>query len=421
MDILLDGLDFWIPAVGVTLAVAVLTALALLRGAGGGGEAAGVRRELRVYADQLREIERDAARGVIAPDEAGRLRAETARRLLEADRAGADAAARAPRPARALALALVAAAVAVAAGVYAWRGAALYRDRPLTARLAEAAALRANRPGQAELEAAWAASGQRPAPPEPDPQFAALMDRLRATVAERPDDLTGQRLLAQNEARLERFAAAARAQARVLELLPDDTPPAERLEELQRHAQFLIAATGGLVSPEAEAVLETILRRDPENGFARFFLGVMFDQTGRPDLTFRIWRRLLEDSPPDAPWVPDLRANLETLAAIAGVRYTLPPEAGTRGPTRGDIEAAASMDAQARQAMITSMVEGLAERLAAQGGPAQDWARLVQALGVLGQTARAGEVWAEARRVFAEDPEGMALIDAAARAAGLDG
>jgi cytochrome c-type biogenesis protein CcmH len=412
----MSGWEFWVPAVGITLMVAALAVLALMRGARATDEEAGTRRELRVYADQLREIERDRGRGLVDGPEAERLRIETARRLLEADRATAGLrTGESPRAARVLALGLVAVSVALAAWVYGRIGAPLYADQPLAVRHAEAARARAERPPQAALEAMWLAAPQREVPPEPDPAFAALMEQLRSAVAGRPDDLTGQRLLAQNEARLGRFAEAAAAQARVVALLPPETPEPERVAEMTRQAQFMIAAAGGVVSPETDRVLEAVLVRDPSNGFSRFFLGVMFDQTGRPDLTFGLWRRLLEDSTPDAPWVPDLRANLELLAAVAGVRYSLPPEGATggRGPSAQDIAAAEEMDPAARAEMIGGMVEGLSARLATQGGPPEDWARLVRALAVLGQTERARAIRDEARLVFADQPDARALIDAA--------
>ena len=72
-----------------------------------------------------------------------------------------------------------------------------------------------------------------------------------------------------------------------------------------------------------------------------------------------------------------------------------------------------------RQAMIRGMVDGLAERLATEGGPAEDWARLIRALGVLGDTDRARAIWDEARTVFADTP-GLPTVQAAAEAAGLN-
>jgi cytochrome c-type biogenesis protein CcmH len=45
--------------------------------------------DLVIYRDQLTEVDRDLARGVIPADEAGRLRIEVQRRMLDADRAAA--------------------------------------------------------------------------------------------------------------------------------------------------------------------------------------------------------------------------------------------------------------------------------------------------------------------------------------------
>ena len=84
-----------------------------------------------------------------------------------------------------------------------------------------------------------------------------------------------------------------------------------------------------------------------------------------------------------------------------------------------DMAAAADMTSGERQQMIGNMVEGLAARLSNQGGTPEEWARLINALGVLGQADRARSIWAEARQVFADQPDAMAQIDAAARQQGF--
>lgn len=407
----MENLAFWGPALALAGISVALIVLGLVRGARLRTEAPTTqdRRELRIYADQLREIERDTARGLIDPAEAQRLRTEVARRLLDADRAERAPLREAPRAARIVALATVPAVIAVALVVYLQAGAPMYPDMPLAARHAEAAQMRASRPDQATLEADWALV--RPAQTDPDPQYVALMEQLRAALATRPDDLRGHRLLAQNEANLRNFAAAAAAQARVVALQGADVALVDQV----LLAEYLVAAAGGVVSPQAERVLESILRRDPRNLQARYYTGLMFAQTGRPDLTFQLWRGVLDDSTPDAPWVPSIRATIEDLAAISGVRYTLPPLAvqGGRGPSADDIAAAEALDGDDRAAMIGAMVEGLATRLGNQGGPPEDWARLIQALGVLGQVDRARAIWSEARLVFAESPAALELIQAA--------
>jgi cytochrome c-type biogenesis protein CcmH len=77
------------------------------------------------------------------------------------------------------------------------------------------------------------------------------------------------------------------------------------------------------------------------------------------------------------------------------------------------------MDPAAREAMIRSMVEGLSDRLANEGGSASEWAQLIRAYGVLGEAATALPILEEARGAFAGNEAALAEIEAAARDAGL--
>ena len=54
-----------------------------------------------------------------------------------------------------------------------------------------------------------------------------------------------------------------------------------------------------------------------------------------------------------------------------------------------------------------------------EGGPASDWARLIVSLGVLGEMDRAEAIWAEAQTRFADHPQDLAVVEEAARQAGL--
>ena len=96
-----------------------------------------------------------------------------------------------------------------------------------------------------------------------------------------------------------------------------------------------------------------------------------------------------------------------------------PLENSPPGPSAGDVAAAEDMSDEDRQEMIRGMVEGLAERLSSEGGTAEEWARLITALGVLGETERAGTILAEARQVFWDDAAGLSAIEAAGERAGL--
>ncbi len=401
---------FWTLAIALAAGLSLILALAARSGAGIGGGA----EDLGVYRDQMAELERDLGRGVIAPGEAEQARTEIARRILAADRALGAMAPTATAP-KSATWALVGAMV-VLVGIggplgYAWLGAPGYPDLGIAERRRVAEAARAERLPQAQAEARVLAL--RDPPPAPSPEFAALIAQLREAVAARPDDLQGLALLARNEAALGNFGAAVVAQRHIIAVIGE----AARAEDFSALADLMVLATGGYVSPEAEAAADAALARDPRNGAARYFKGLADAQTGRYDRAFATWAELLAEGPEDAGWIAPIEAQIGTLAAMAGVAYT--PPAPTTGPSAADVAAAGEMTEAERQEMIRTMVEGLAERLASAGGPAADWARLIGALAVLGQTDRARAIWAEAQTVFADQPADIAALAEAAARAGI--
>jgi cytochrome c-type biogenesis protein CcmH len=310
-------------------------------------------------------------------------------------------------------------ALAASLGLYRYLGAPGLEDRPIARRIAEAEALRRDRPDQAAAEAEALAAGALPAISEPDPAYGELIGRLREAVAERPDDLQGQQLLMRHEAGLGNFAAASAAQARVVALMGDEASA----DDYAALAELQVMAAAGYVAPEAEAALAAALARDPGHGSARYYLGLLEAQTGRPDRAFRLWRDLLEEGPETAPWVAPVREQIDLLAAAAGVRYQ-PPEAlqppeTLAGPDADAIAAAGAMSAEDRDAMIRGMVDRLGTRLAEAGGTPAEWARLINALGVLGETENARAVYAEARGSFAGQDAALAELRVAAEAAGV--
>ncbi|RUS60620.1 c-type cytochrome biogenesis protein CcmI [Pseudorhodobacter sp. E13] len=399
---------FWAAAAAIALVVAVILIKALRRKPAEAAQSAVF--DSQVYRDQLREIERDQARGVIAEDEAQRLRSEVARRLLAADRAEAVPEVSAVGPQSAVVIGVVAVVLAAGFGGYAYLGQPGYGDLPLQARITVAEERRADRPAQAALESALP---PRPPLQQVDPSFLDLVEKLRAAVAQRPDDLQGQQLLARNEANLGNLTAAYKAQERVIAIKGDAASDADVLTQ----ATLMVQAADGQVSPEAEALFAKVLARSPKDDTALFFTGIVNMQVGRYDLAFRYWRDVMENAPDSSPWKPEVRARIESLAEVAGVRYQLPEEPGLRGPSADDVAAAEDMSAEDRQAMIRSMVEGLNDRLATEGGSAEEWARLILALGNLGEKDRAAAIYAEAQKKFeGRTVELSGLKDAAVQA-----
>lgn len=406
---------FWIVSGALALVVSVITGLTLMRGRVGDKPPAAY--DLQVYRDQLKEVDRDLARGVIGDEDAERMRAEISRRVLAADaqlQQGGDTGGQPGRGGLVVAVVLGAVLAAGSVWVYSQVGAPGYRDLPLQTRLAESDAARANRLAQSEAE-----SRVPPAPMNPNAteEFLTLMAQLRETVKNRPDDLRGLTLLARNEAGLGDYIAAYKAQNRIIEVKGDDAGPAD----YAYLAELMISAAGGYVSSDAEAALRAALELDPRNPPARYYLGLYLMQVDRPDAAFRTWDALLRESSADAPWVAPIRDRIEEVAWRAGeTDYTLPPLDGAApGPTAEDMAAAEDMTPEERQQMIRGMVDGLSARLATEGGTADEWARLIRALGVLGETDQAQAIWSEAQTIFAATPDDMAIVQQAAQAAGV--
>lgn len=395
--------EFWSAA----LLLALLVLAICLRMMRQSGEKPSELPEIALYRAELAQLDADIKTGKINAGAAETLRAELSRRLLRADAARGDAQFATGLP-PAVILAVLAIALTGAVLIYFNLGRPGAADMPIAGRFAAADQLRANRPTQAVLEADFAV------PDVPlDASYVELVADLRAALADRPDDLQGYRLLTTAEARMGNLPAAAAAQARVVGIQGDAAP----IGELSTLHELMIAAAGGQISPETETVLRRILTADPQNKLARFRLGDLHRQTGRPDLTFRLWSQLLEEGPELAPYIPEIRAEIETLALYAGAgRYAPPP---VRGPDAADIAAAEGLSDADRRAMIENMVTGLSDRLATDGGTAQEWAQLIQAYGVLGQTDRAAAIWAEAEHKFDADSPGGQAIRAAAAAAGV--
>ncbi|MEN8935570.1 MAG: c-type cytochrome biogenesis protein CcmI, partial [Planktotalea arctica] len=293
-------------------------------------------------------------------------------------------------------------------------GAPGYGDLALSTRIEQADMARMQRPSQQSAQSSLPA----PVPsPNASEDYIKLVTQLRAAVAQRPGDLQGVTLLAMHEMRLGNAAAAHLAQAEVLRLKGD----AASAEDYATYADMLVIAAGGYVSPQAEVALASALQKDPENGAARYYTGLMMMQIGRPDVAFRAWATLLQDSPDDAGWTTPIREQIEELAFRAGVEYELPPlkETALAGPSAEDVENAAEMSEQDRQDMVRGMVDRLEDRLVSTGGSPEEWAQLIAAIGVLGDEDRAALIWQNAKDVFADRPDALRIVRDAARKLGV--
>ena len=394
---------FWIICVLMAVLVAAYVAVPLLRPTG----ASQASPDVDLYKAQLAEIDNDLARDVIDADEAERARIEISRRLLAASKVAQETG-EAPAGANKVLIAMVGTGIlAMGVGTYWQIGAPGEPDQPLAMRHALAVEMRENRPSQAELAAV------APPPPEVDAsqEYLDSIAMLRQIAPTRPDDLQGWELLAFHETQLRNYAAAVAAQERVIALRGEPV----RAQDQTLLIDLMVAAADGVVSPEAESVARDLLAADEGNIAGLYYLGSLHNQNARPDIAFRLWRPLVEADANNFH-VALARAQIENAAFRAGIDYTLPAFVG---PDAAQIAAAEDMSEEDRQAMIGNMVAGLSDRLATQGGPASDWARLINAYGVLGDTENAQNIWLEAQQVFGTDPAAIELLRAAAQSAGV--
>ena len=411
-------MTFWIVTAFLTLAISALLIMIILRARSTGEPAAAY--DLRLYRQQLNEVDRDLARGVINEGDAERIRTEVSRRILTADAAMKkhEAGSAQPRTLSRIASALVAVALIGGAFViYLNIGAPGYGDLALDYRLALAEERARTRPSQAEAEADAVPFDL----PTPQAEYVELVERLREATSNRPTDARGQALLAQHEARLGNFKQAYEAKAKFIDLQNGDLSPSDYADL----AELMILAAGGFVSPEAEAALRQALSLDPTHGTARYYWGLMMGQIGRPDVAYGIWRETLLAGPDGAPWIEGIRAQIADMAFRAGQEFdpallTPRPSAAQPGPTAEQMQAASEMSPEQQQEMIRGMVDGLSDRLATEGGTAQEWGRLITALTVLGDVERANRIYVEAQTRFADAPGDAAIIAEAARQAGLE-
>jgi len=333
-----------------------------------------------LYADQLQEIDRDLARGTLAPAEAGAARAEVGRRLLAASRQSADARPESAWRGRLVTLvAIVVLPLAAVAG-YLATGAPDTPDRPLAAR------------------DDGTVDGRN---------LDGLIARVERHLAETPDDGQGWAVLAPVYLRTGRAADAAAAYRNAIRLVGAD---AEREAGL---GEALTALGGGIVTADARAAFERAAALDPTAVKPQFYLALALGQEGRRDEAAAAWRALIAGAPPGAPWLSAAQAEL------AGVDPTAAPPAAAPGPSAADVEAAGTMSQGDRAAMIEGMVKRLAERLAAGGGSLDEWLRLANAYAVLGRPDDARAALLSAKAAFPDDAAAGKRIDEAATALNL--
>jgi len=366
------------------LALAILLAPLFVRRRGPASREA---YDLAVYRDQLAEVERDLARGVLAAEHAEAARAEIARRILALRPAATEAgASRRARAAAAVAILLL----PVAAGALYWQlGSPSVLDQPFAERTSAS-------PQSAAIEMNDA------------------LARLGAHLREHPDDLTGWLLLARSEMGLGHYQDAVAAYRHAADLSGQRPDIAGDWGEAQ------VLAAGGTVTPAAQAAFAAGLRNPETAPRSRYYLALAQMQQGEVQRALDAWVALASEAPADADWLPLVRQRIAEAAGTLGIDpATL--KGATGGPADTAVAAAAKAAASAspeeRRAMILAMVDKLAARLATQPDDVEGWARLGHSYMVLNQPDKAKDAYTHAVKLKPDDPQlnqALAEADAAA-------
>jgi cytochrome c-type biogenesis protein CcmH len=351
---------------------AALLPLGLTGRARGGGD------ETNVYRDQLTEIDRDVAGGLIGPAEAEAARIEIGRRLL----AAADKSEGAPLKANAR--------LRRAAAVFALVGLPL---------LAVATYLPLGSPRLGDFPLAARAIG-----PDGNQPVENLIAQVEQHLEKNPTDGRGWTVLAPVLARIGRYDDAVQAFRNAMTYAGES---ADRRADL---GEAMVGAGGGVVTAEAKTEFERALSLDADEAKANYYLGLAAEQDGRAQDAAAIWRAMLDKGAADAPWRPLVQAALRRVG-------------GGTAPSLSDstIAAAKDMNEGDRAAMIKGMVDRLATRLKQNGDDVDGWLRLVRAYLVMGDQDKARSALNDARQAVANDAERLRHLNEGLKSLGFDG
>jgi len=358
--------------------------------------------DLRVYRDQLREVERDLEVGLLKDNEAEFTKVEIQRRIIAATDAGnieeienMDS--------------RLSAIVGIAVSLP-FIGLALYL-------------------GLGSPDLIQTDESQTTAADHQDQDLSQLVRQLSARLESEPESVEGWVLLARSYREMGRFNEAQEAYQHALKLIGRE--PTLNAE----YGEFLVTMAGGNVSPAAQQQFFDTLLSNPSEPRARFYLGLAQAQAGNSRDAIAIWRDLTATAPGDAPWLSAVRQEMGRVAAELGVppitvqpRHPLSESLVNRTETsdtsesavpladpedyRPDVGALAGRFSSDELEMIQGMVGGLAARLEDEPEDYEGWMQLGRSYVVLNNRSGALSAYLQAINLRPEliDPK-MSFAD----------
>jgi len=277
--------------------------------------------------------------------------------------------------------------------------------------------------GQSSPQPVASANGV-PADLPADP--ASAITQIEAALKANPNDARGWRVLGSAHREAGNFAESAMALRKATALEPNNAEGWALLGEA------LALASPPPMAAEARTAFRKALEKDPNEPLAAYYLAVARDMDGDHKGAIDDWFALLDRSPLNAPWIPEVRQAIKRVAAAnkidvakrlaAAKAPTLSaPSTATAaipGASREAMQAAQALPKGQQDAMVTQMVEGLAKKLAANPKNVDGWIMLMRSRVTLGQAAQATQALASAK---AANPGDVGKLDQAARELGIKG
>lgn len=327
---------------------------------------------LAIYADQLKEVETDAQRGLIPSDDAQAAKLEIKRRMLAVNRGEQGGTQTASHAGRSVILLAAFATPMLAAAIYFAIGAPGTPSQAFAERQDE-------RTNAAEV--------------------ADLTNRLLKRLSTDPDGgpTEGWVLLAQTYMRMGQYDDAVNAIATVVER-PDVTSAI-----LSQYAEAQIAAENGIVTPKAMRAIDQSREINLDNPAAVYYKAIALDQSGDGTAAHDLLVARLNSADGFTPWMEVFVAQANQIGETLGrprielASFAPMMRQDAPGPTASDMAAAADLSKEDRSAFIRSMVERLATRLETEPDDLDGWMRLAKAYGVLGENENSRNAYLRAK------------------------
>jgi len=375
-------IELWLSAALITAITLGIVLLPLIRKPTVDREQTSSDFDMVVYNDQLGEVERDLERGLIDQADAEAVRTEIKRRILTA----VEAPDKKMDDTRSLSMIIAVGLFFIiplgTIGLYYKLGQPnmpdfAYADRDIAR---EKEIMEARQSQQQQLEQTTTK----------------LSDALRRN----PDNLRGWVLLGQTYSTMGRYDEAIQTYARAREFAPQSD-----LIDLN-YAEALVLAKNNIIGKEPLAIMKQIVKKDPENARARYYVALAKLQNQDTAGALQDWVNLRAIAPADAPWLglvneqitqsaadlnirpSSIKPTTETqqLAANIAKRETVNAPTQAPGPTAEQVQQSAAMSDGDRTAFIRKMVNRLAARLKDNPDDIEGWKRLAKAYTVLGET-----------------------------------